>query len=120
MCLGRRRNFRWNHGSSSAFRIRSDISHLPLKMDIRQATVRDSTVKRSDPCKVEDLLGMQNANLLNLPENYTLKYCKFRIPSQHPRRLIRIDLYHALTWPELSYVAVDPKGRIVGYILAKM
>lgn len=31
-----------------------------------------------------------------------------------------IDLYHALTWPELSYVAVDPKGRIVGYILAKM
>ncbi|TYJ52631.1 hypothetical protein B9479_006764 [Cryptococcus floricola] len=31
-----------------------------------------------------------------------------------------LDLYHALTWPELSYVAVDPKGRIVGYILAKM
>lgn len=30
------------------------------------------------------------------------------------------DLYHALTWPELSYVAVDPAGRIVGYILAKM
>ncbi|ADV22710.1 N-terminal acetyltransferase A complex catalytic subunit ard1 [Cryptococcus gattii E566] len=60
-------------------------------MDIRQATI-------------DDLLGMQNANLLNLPENYTFKYY----------------LYHALTWPELSYVAVDPKGRIVGYILAKM
>ena len=30
------------------------------------------------------------------------------------------DLYHALTWPSLSYVAEDPKGRIVGYILAKM
>ncbi|RSH79668.1 N-terminal acetyltransferase A complex catalytic subunit ard1 [Apiotrichum porosum] len=60
-------------------------------MDIRQATI-------------EDLLGMQNANLLNLPENYTFKYY----------------LYHALTWPELSYVAVDPSGRIVGYILAKM
>nr|XP_031859511.1 uncharacterized protein CI109_004973 [Kwoniella shandongensis]KAA5526583.1 hypothetical protein CI109_004973 [Kwoniella shandongensis] len=60
-------------------------------MDIRQATV-------------DDLLGMQNANLLNLPENYTFKYY----------------LYHALTWPELSYVAVDPRGRIVGYILAKM
>ncbi|WWD20812.1 hypothetical protein CI109_105289 [Kwoniella shandongensis] len=54
-------------------------------MDIRQATV-------------DDLLGMQNANLLNLPENYTFKYY----------------LYHALTWPELSYVAVDPRGRIVG------
>jgi len=25
---------------------------------------------------VEDLLGMQNANLLNLPENYTFKYCE--------------------------------------------
>ena len=30
------------------------------------------------------------------------------------------DLYHALTWPQLSYVAEDHKGRIVGYILAKM
>ncbi|WVQ69719.1 uncharacterized protein L199_007939 [Kwoniella botswanensis] len=60
-------------------------------MDIRQATI-------------DDLIGMQNANLLNLPENYTFKYY----------------LYHALTWPELSYVAVDPRGRIVGYILAKM
>lgn len=30
------------------------------------------------------------------------------------------DLYHALTWPQLSFVAEDHKGRIVGYILAKM
>ena len=30
------------------------------------------------------------------------------------------DLYHALSWPSLSYVAEDPKGKIVGYILAKM
>lgn len=30
------------------------------------------------------------------------------------------DLYHAMTWPSLSYVAEDNKGRIVGYILAKM
>ncbi|KAI6003706.1 acyl-CoA N-acyltransferase [Pisolithus albus] len=28
-------------------------------------------------------------------------------------------LYHALTWPSLSYVA-EENGRIVGYILAKM
>lgn len=63
---------------------------------------------------------MQNANLLNLPENYTLKYCESRKSGPNDGDLIRIDLYHALTWPELSYVAVDPKGRIVGYILAKM
>jgi hypothetical protein len=31
-----------------------------------------------------------------------------------------LDLYHAMTWPSLSYVAEDNKGRIVGYILAKM
>ena len=37
------------------------------------------------------------------------------IPTAH-----HVDLYHALTWPELSYVAVDPRGRVVGYILAKM
>ena len=30
------------------------------------------------------------------------------------------DLYHAMTWPSLSYVAEDSKGRIVGYVLAKM
>lgn len=26
--------------------------------------------------QVSDLLGMQSANLLNLPENYTFKYCQ--------------------------------------------
>ncbi|OZJ03606.1 hypothetical protein BZG36_03691 [Bifiguratus adelaidae] len=31
-----------------------------------------------------------------------------------------LDLYHELSWPQLSYVAEDDKGRIVGYVLAKM
>ncbi|KAI9314642.1 acyl-CoA N-acyltransferase [Dichotomocladium elegans] len=60
-------------------------------MNIRQATV-------------EDLLEMQNCNLLDLPENYQMKYY----------------LYHALTWPQLSYVAEDDHGKMVGYVLAKM
>jgi len=60
-----------------------------------------------------DLPLIQHANLENLPENYFLKYY----------------LYHALTWPQLSFVAVDvsrPKKtaydypKIVGYVLAKM
>ncbi len=73
--------------------------------------------------KIEDLQSMQNANLHNLPENYILKYY----------------MYHQLTWPEASYVAVtttdptddfengkgDPayvrgKEKVVGYVLAKM
>jgi peptide alpha-N-acetyltransferase len=29
-------------------------------------------------------------------------------------------LYHGLTWPNLSYVATDARGRIIGYVLAKM
>ena len=49
-------------------------------------------------------MAIQNCNLHNLPENYQMKYY----------------FYHALSWPQLSYVAVDPKGRIVGYVLAKM
>ncbi|PFH51357.1 hypothetical protein AMATHDRAFT_142765 [Amanita thiersii Skay4041] len=56
------------------------------------------------PMRVDDVIGMQACNLQNLPENYTMKYY----------------LYHAMTWPSLSYVAEDHKGRIVGYILAKM
>ncbi|KAK9466083.1 acyl-CoA N-acyltransferase [Lipomyces arxii] len=61
-------------------------------MDIRQATVAD-------------LPGMQNANLTNLPENYVMRYY----------------LYHALSWPQASFVATDASGKkIVGYVLAKM
>ncbi|KIM46389.1 hypothetical protein M413DRAFT_441481 [Hebeloma cylindrosporum] len=56
------------------------------------------------PMRVDDLMGMQACNLQNLPENYTMRYY----------------LYHAMTWPSISYVAEDHKGRIVGYILAKM
>ncbi|KAF8969447.1 platelet-activating factor acetylhydrolase, isoform II-domain-containing protein [Flammula alnicola] len=56
------------------------------------------------PMRVEDLIGTQGCNLQNLPENYTMKYY----------------MYHAMTWPSISYVAEDHKGRIVGYILAKM
>ncbi|KAH7097473.1 acyl-CoA N-acyltransferase [Auriculariales sp. MPI-PUGE-AT-0066] len=51
-----------------------------------------------------DLAGMQACNLQNLPENYRMNYY----------------FYHVTSWPSLSYVAEDDKGRIVGYILAKM
>jgi len=51
-------------------------------MDIRQATVSLKVLRTSivthDVRQVDDLLGMQNANLLNLPENYTFKYCMSR------------------------------------------
>ncbi len=44
------------------------------------------------------------------------------MPSLTPTCMVyvRSDLYHALTWPELSFVALSPKGDIVGYILAKL
>lgn len=63
--------------------------------------------------RASDIPHVQQTNITNLPENYFLKYY----------------LYHALSWPQLSYVAVDlshaPKypnepPRIVGYVLAKM
>lgn len=53
---------------------------------------------------VDDLMQMQHTNLTCLPENYQMKYY----------------FYHLLSWPQLSYVAEDQKGRIVGYVLAKM
>ncbi|KAI9829285.1 MAG: N-terminal acetyltransferase A complex catalytic subunit ard1 [Phylliscum demangeonii] len=65
------------------------------------------------PLHPSDIPYVQTANITNLPENY---FCKYY-------------LYHAMSWPQLSYVAVDisrPKrspyepGRIVGYVLAKM
>lgn len=45
-----------------------------------------------------DLMNMQHCNLLCLPENYQMKYY----------------FYHGLSWPQLSYVAEDEKGHIVG------
>lgn len=103
------------------------------------------TIRRAT---IEDVQAMQNANLLNLPENYQLKYY----------------MYHILSWPQASFVAttndysdnaeestengveqlsedaeaattaptldeLDPKGdpayikkheKIVGYVLGKM
>eukprot|EP00727_Mastigamoeba_balamuthi_P013074 m51a1_g839 putative N-alpha-acetyltransferase (195) ;mRNA; r:760747-761495 len=53
---------------------------------------------------VDDLPQMQHANLCCLPENYQMKYY----------------LYHALSWPNVSHVAVNARGQIVGYVLAKI
>ena len=53
-------------------------AHLALNMDIR--LLRSS-----------DIPHVQQTNITNLPENY---FCKYY-------------MYHALSWPQLSYVAVD-------------
>lgn len=50
-------------------------------MNIRQATVSHLSLQPAHPpadllLQVNDLLGMQKANLFNLPENYTFKYCQ--------------------------------------------
>ena len=54
--------------------------------------------------RVEDLIQMQATNLWCLPENYQMKYY----------------FYHALSWPQLLWVAEDHNNKIVGYVLAKM
>eukprot|EP00922_Rhytidocystis_sp_ex-Travisia-forbesii_P014431 GHVS01021603.1.p1 GENE.GHVS01021603.1~~GHVS01021603.1.p1 ORF type:complete len:183 (-),score=34.30 GHVS01021603.1:93-641(-) len=56
------------------------------------------------PACVEDLFSMQMCNLINLPENYQMKYY----------------FYHALSWPQLLNVAEDDNGMVVGYVLSKM
>jgi N-alpha-acetyltransferase 10/11 len=66
----------------------------------------------SYPSHISLLPSIQQCNITNLPENYFLKYY----------------LYHALTWPQLSFVAVvrssgsklSPYPKVVGYVLAKM
>jgi N-alpha-acetyltransferase 10/11 len=64
----------------------------------------------SYPSHISLLPSIQQCNLTNLPENYFLKYY----------------MYHALTWPQLSYVAIvrgskpSKYPKVVGYVLAKM
>lgn len=54
--------------------------------------------------KVTDMIPMQNANLHCLPENYQLWYW----------------LYHYLLSPQGAHVAVDSRGKMLGYVLSKM
>jgi N-alpha-acetyltransferase 10/11 len=66
----------------------------------------------SYPSHISLLPSIQHCNLTNLPENYFLKYY----------------MYHALTWPQLSFVAIvrgpaskpSKYPKVVGYVLAKM
>src|SRR5436190_8826810 len=81
----------------------------------------------SYPSYISLLPSIQTCNITNLPENYFLKYY----------------LYHALSWPQLSFVAIvrppaaargakarghhggggqitDEYPKVVGYVLAKM
>ncbi len=60
------------------------LSPRSSKMDIR--VLRPS-----------DIPNVQTANITNLPENY---FCKYY-------------LYHAMSWPQLSYVAVDVRSNSV-------
>ncbi|KAJ7196636.1 acyl-CoA N-acyltransferase [Mycena pura] len=71
--------------------------------------------------KPDDLFAIQAANLQNLPENYGMKFCAPpRRPSCRSLRCRYAGMYHAITWPQISFVAEDHKGRIVGYVLAKI
>ena len=54
--------------------------------------------------KAKDLLQLQAANLMCLPENYQFRYY----------------MYHHQLWPQLLHVAENHKGKVVGYVLSKM
>lgn len=60
-----------------------------------------ATIRQATPA---DLPRIQQCNLTNLPENYQMKYY----------------IYHTASWPQLSFVAEDVDGKIIGYVLAKM
>lgn len=54
--------------------------------------------------KLEDMIGMQNCNLWCLPENYTSKFY----------------LYHFVSWEQVLFIAEDQRGKVVGYVMAKI
>ncbi|ELP84655.1 acetyltransferase complex ard1 subunit, putative [Entamoeba invadens IP1] len=59
------------------------------------------TIRRATPA---DLPAIQNANLTNLPENYSMQ----------------LYYYHLILWPTTTFVAVNKEGKIVGYCLTKI
>lgn len=83
--MGRARGFLLESNSRAA-----SLPPTRLKMSVRKAAAKD-------------LLEMQRCNVLNLPENYSMKYF----------------LYHLTTWPEISFVA-EWDAKIVGYVMCKI
>ena len=55
-----------------------------------------------------------------LPENCQMKYSLCTFSRKCYNFHVRYYMYHGLSWPQLSYVAEDDKGKIVGYVLAKV
>jgi len=54
--------------------------------------------------QVNDLAGVLACNLHNLPENYPMQFWAYII----------------LTWPDLSFLAEDEGGKVVGYVLSSI
>ncbi|KAN0091327.1 Acyl-CoA N-acyltransferase [Tylopilus felleus] len=54
--------------------------------------------------QVNDLVKLLTCNLNNIPENYYMKYWEYMI----------------LNWPELSFLAEDETGKVVGYVLSSI
>lgn len=73
----------------------------PLRLRWRRGAAADAG---PGPPQIDDMVAMQDANLHCLPENYRAKYYA----------------YHFLTWPQLSWIAEDANGTVVGYVLAKL
>lgn len=89
--------------------VRGEKQAISITSSISKRMV-DIVPLSSYPSNLHLLPSVQTCNITNLPENYFLKYY----------------LYHALTWPQLSFVAVVRGGnpvkypKVVGYVLAKM
>ena len=79
-------------------------------------------------------MNMQHCNLLCLPENYQMKYYFYHglswpqvwpppplpDPGVPPPRVRVPPLHPLFPLSQLSYIAEDENGKIVGYVLAKM
>ncbi|EDO06356.1 putative N-terminal acetyltransferase A complex catalytic subunit NAA10 [Babesia bovis T2Bo] len=59
------------------------------------------TIRRAS---MYDLIGTSDCNLVNVIENYQMKYY----------------FYHLLSWPQLTNIAVSPSGYVCGYSMAKL
>merc|ERR1711972_691259 len=51
---------------------------------------------------------------------YQMKYSLRTLSLKCTEFYVRYYMYHGLSWPQLSYIAEDDKGKIVGYVLGKM
>ena len=94
----------WERGKNCPSGLKRSHANLTLSIPVSALFFQTKHASSPQPTTMDirvlhpsDIPHVQQTNITNLPENY---FCKYY-------------MYHALSWPQLSYVAVDVRSPVL-------